>query len=63
MDRINLAEYTRKTMEALEALNELESEDNLYRLGIMHMNILNGDYSKVEQEFLRIDLQRQSTIL
>ncbi len=55
MDRINLAEYTRKTMEALEALNELESEDNLYRLGIMHMNILNGDYSKVEQEFLRIE--------
>ena len=55
MDRINLTDYTNRTMEALNVLNELESEENLYRLGIMHMNILNGDYSRVEQEFLRIE--------
>ena len=55
MDILNLQEYTQKTMDALSILNELESEENLYRLGIMHMNILNGDYNKVEQEFLRIE--------
>ena len=61
MDIITLAEYTRRTMEALNTLNELESEENLYRLGIMHMNILNGDYSKVEQEFLRIEADVDKT--
>ncbi len=55
MDRIGLDEYISDTIEALRNLNELDSEEDLYRLGIMHMNILSGDLAKVEQEFLRIE--------
>ncbi|MCR4846772.1 MAG: DUF5717 family protein [Eubacterium sp.] len=55
MDRMSLDEYVKRNIEALKLLNEIEPEEDLYRLGIMHMNILNGEYSKVEQEFLRIE--------
>ena len=55
MDRMSLDEYIRKNMEALKTLNEIEPEEDMYRLGIMHMNILAGEFSKVEQEFLRIE--------
>ncbi len=55
MDRISLNEYISKNIEALTRLNEIEPEEDMYRLGIMHMNILTGEYSKVEQEFLRIE--------
>lgn len=55
MDRIQLHEYVTKSIDAFQELAEIEPENNIYRLGIMHMNILNGDYSKVEQEFLRIE--------
>ena len=55
MDRIGLDEYIGDTVEALRNLNELEPEEDLYRLGLMHMNILKGDLAKVEQEFLRIE--------
>ena len=55
MDRIGLAEYVSDTMEALRTLAEMEPEEDMYRLAVMHMNILSGDYSRVEQEFLRIE--------
>ena len=55
MDRISLDEYISKNIEALGKLNDLEPEEDLYRLGIMHMNILAGDGSRVEQEFMRIE--------
>ena len=55
MDRMSLDEYIRKNMEALKTLNEIEPEEDMYRLGIMHMNILAGEFAKVEQEFLRIE--------
>ena len=55
MDRMSLDEYISKNLEALQILNELEPEEDMYRLAIMHMNILSGEYSKVEQEFLRIE--------
>ena len=55
MDRISLEEYISKNIEALNRLNELEPEEDMYRLGIMHMNILSGEYSRVEQEFMRIE--------
>ncbi len=55
MDRIGLDEYIGNTIDALRNLNELDPEEDLYRLGIMHMNILAGDLAKVEQEFLRIE--------
>lgn len=55
MDRIGLGEYIADTMEALKDLSLLEPEDDMYRLGIMHMNILGKELAKVEQEFLRIE--------
>lgn len=55
MDRMSLSEYISSTIDALHELDQLEPENSMYRLGVMHMNILNGDYGKVEQEFLRIE--------
>ena len=55
MDRIGLDEYVSDTMEALRKLAEMEPEEDMYRLAVMHMNILKGDYAHVEQEFLRIE--------
>ena len=55
MERIGLTEYVNASIDALKTLVELEPEEDLYRLGIMHMNILAGDFAKVEQEFLRIE--------
>ncbi len=55
MDKINLDEYVSRNIEALKNLSEFEPEEDMYRLGIMHMNILVGEYAKVEQEFLRIE--------
>ena len=55
MEKISLDTYVERTIEALTTLSEIEPEENMYRLAIMHMHILRGDYSKVEQEFLRIE--------
>lgn len=55
MDRIGLDEYVADTLEALRVLMEMEPEEDMYRLAVMHMNILKGDYAKVEQEFVRIE--------
>lgn len=56
MDRMSLLfEYISSTIDALHELDQLEPENSMYRLGVMHMNILDGDYGKVEQEFLRIE--------
>ena len=55
MDSIGLNEYISDSMEALRLLMELEPEEDIYRLAVMHMHILEGDYAKVEQEFLRIE--------
>ena len=55
MERLSLNEYVSTSIDALKTLVEMEPEEDLYRLGIMHMNILAGDFAKVEQEFLRIE--------
>ena len=55
MERISLNHYIDESLEALQNLNSMEPEEDMYRLGIMHMNILRGDLAKVEQEFLRIE--------
>ena len=55
MDRIGLEEYVADTTEALKRLAEMEPEEDMYRLAVMHMDILRGDYAHVEQEFLRIE--------
>ena len=55
MDLIGLEEYVNDTLEALRVLMETSPEEDMYRLAVMHMHILRGDYAKVEQEFLRIE--------
>ncbi|MBO4864398.1 MAG: hypothetical protein J5517_08525 [Eubacterium sp.] len=55
MDRISLEEYISQNISALKKLNEIEPEVDMYRLAIIHMNILAGEFNKVEQEFQRIE--------
>lgn len=55
MERISLDDYVSQSIDALKTLGKLEPEEDMYRLGVMHMNILAGDFAKVEQEFLRIE--------
>lgn len=53
--RMSLESYVDKTLYALRNLVQYCKEDQLYRLGILHMNILAGNDSMVEEEFRRID--------
>ena len=55
MDRIPLKEYISRTLFSLGNLARYAPENAMYRYGTMHMNILQGEYDKVEQEFLRIE--------
>ncbi|MBQ1328155.1 MAG: hypothetical protein IIY49_09020 [Eubacterium sp.] len=55
MDKISLNKYVEDTINSFKTLNEFEPEEDLYRLGIIHMNILADETAKVEQEFLRIE--------
>ena len=54
-DKILLHEYTKKSAKALETLIKYRPEDNIYRLGLLHMKLLDGNTEYVRQEFLRID--------
>lgn len=54
-DKISLAEYTEATRASLETLIQYKPEDNMYRLGMLHMHILDGKTEYVKEEFLRID--------
>lgn len=55
MDRLSLKEYVARSLFAFEGLARQVPEEDLYRIGIMHMNIMQGELVKVEQEFLRIE--------
>jgi hypothetical protein len=55
MELIDVKEYITRTKFTFEALTKLDTENDMYRLGIMHMNIMQGDFEKVKQEFLRIE--------
>lgn len=54
MDRMTLNEYVADTLFAFTNLTRYVPEEDLYRIGVMHMNVMQGDVEKVEQEFLRI---------
>ncbi len=54
-DKIKLAEYTETTRDALETLLKYQPEDNMYKLAMFHMYILDGRVEYVKQEFVRID--------
>lgn len=63
IDDVSLYEYVSKSLDAFEALSRNVPEEDLCRLGIMHMNILKGEIEKVEQEFLRIEADVDNSLM
>ena len=63
MDRISLKEYISDTLFAFTNLTRYVPEEDLYRIGIMHMNIMQGEVEKVQQEFLRIGADVDKTAI
>ena len=52
---MSLPEYTKRSSDALETLVKYRPENNIYRLGQLHMKLLEGKTEYVKQEFVRID--------
>lgn len=63
MDRLQLKDYVSNSLFAFGNLARYVPEEDLYRLGTMHMNIMQGDVAKVEQEFLRIEADVDNTLM
>ena len=63
MDRLSLKDYVANTLFAFENLARYVPEEDIYRLGIMHMNIMQDELAKVEQEFLRIEADVDNTLM
>lgn len=63
MDRLPLKEYVARSQFAFGNLARYVPEEDLYRIGIMHMNIMQGELVKVEQEFLRIEADVDNAML
>lgn len=59
---IDLDSYIGKTLYALKNLVQYCADDKIYRLGILHMNILAGNESMVEEEFKRIDADKDTVV-
>ncbi len=53
--KLELDSYVDKSLYALRNLVQYCREEQIYRLGILHMNILAGNESMAEEEFKRID--------
>lgn len=60
-DKIDLGKYIAETRNALNILIKYRPENGMYRLGLLHMQILEGHSEFVEQEFLRIDADANFT--
>ena len=63
MDRLSLKDYVANSLNTFESLCRYVPEEDLYRLGTMHMNIMQGELTKVEQEFLRIEADVDNTLM
>lgn len=63
MNNITLREYVYKSLKNFDNLSKFVPEEAMYRLGTMHMNILNGETAKVEQEFMRIEADVDNSLL
>lgn len=63
MDRLPLKEYVSRTLFAFNNLCRYVPEEDLYRLGTMHMNIMQGEVEKVEQEFMRIEADVDNSLM
>lgn len=60
--KLELDSYIDKTLYALRNLVQYCREEQIYRLGILHMNILAGNESMVEEEFKRIDADKDKMV-
>lgn len=63
MDRIPLKEYVSRSVFAFGNLCRYVPEEDLYRLGTMHMNIMQGEIDRVEQEFMRIEADVDNSLM
>jgi hypothetical protein len=54
-DRVGLYDYIQRTRDNLNTLVKYRPENGMYRMGLLHMLILEEKTEFVEQEFLRID--------
>lgn len=61
--KLDLDSYVDKSLYALRNLVQYCREDQLYRLGILHMNILAGNESMAEEEFKRIDADKDKMVV
>ena len=60
--KLDLDNYVDKSLYALRNLVQYCRDDRLYRLGILHMNILAGNTSMAEEEFKRIDADEDKLV-
>ncbi len=58
-----LDRFVRQTRETLNHLLTMEPETGIYKLGLLHMNILNGKEDIVREELRRMDADRDQTVL
>ena len=60
--RLGLDSYIEKTLFALRNLVQYCRDESIYRLGILHMNILANNQAMVEEEFRRIDADKDQMV-
>jgi len=63
MDKLPLKEYVSRSLFSFNNLSRYIPEEDLYRLGTMHMNIMQGELDKVEQEFMRIEADVDNSLM
>ena len=63
MDRLSLNDYVNTSLNAFKNLARYMPEEPLYRMGIMHMNIMEGETARVEQEFVRIEADVDNSVM
>lgn len=63
MDKLPLKEYVSRSLFAFSNLSRYVPEEDIYRLGTMHMNIMQGELDKVEQEFMRIEADVDNSLM
>lgn len=63
MDQLPLKEYVQRTLFAFGNLTRYVPEEDLYRIGMMHMNIMQGEIERVEQEFQRIEADVDGSLM
>ncbi|MBR4513563.1 MAG: hypothetical protein IKO61_01560 [Lachnospiraceae bacterium] len=63
MDRLSLNDYVNTSLNVFKNLARYMPEEALYRMGILHMNIMQGETARVEQEFVRIEADVDNSVM